>query len=290
MRLGHKYDIKVVLDAALRRLYYEYPLTISEYDRVEHWSMIAPGNIDSSLIDIANLARDAGILSVLPTALYGLQAYDLVDIMRGVRRQDQSIATLSQANEKAIFAASHTHLRVQAITSFKWLKDSGHQHCCTGGECDNGRSHLVAAHFFPIPDYSGLDEWQDSWLGYICDDCVAKAKVLHTSGRAEYWNELPAMFGLPTWAELKNERISPTLCVLYVSNFHHTHMGFQINISASKSNIPGNLLLFNVKSHSCTHKSRNSDNFEPTSKFLHNGGKQLSVYRFQLASNISTTV
>ncbi|KZP29328.1 hypothetical protein FIBSPDRAFT_816281 [Athelia psychrophila] len=205
VRLGQKYQIDAVLSEALKRLYHEFPVELEDYDINNCWAMIS--NSDCILIDVANLAREQNLLSVLPLALECCSREDSDFLVKGVKREGHSV-TLSPADERMVFAANDPLLRLQSTTTFSWLTADGPDECEAPDDCNNGRNQILRDSFFPCSLYASLATWDQEWEEYtICDECLAKAKGLHASGRQRYWDNIPSIFGLPGWEELKKERV-----------------------------------------------------------------------------------
>lgn len=213
--MGQKYQIDVVLGEALKRLYREFPVELGDFDTLGDWTMIS--NSGGNDFDIVNLAREQNLLSVLPLALHCCGGIRSNTMVKGVKREDHTVATLSPMDEKAVFAASHPRLILMATTTFSWLDADGSDDCETREECDAGRNQILRDSFFPYPVHNCLATWQQEWEVDMCGDCISKAQYLHSIGRQRYWDALPSTFGLPDWEELKKERILSIVCVPTVS-------------------------------------------------------------------------
>ncbi|KZP29333.1 hypothetical protein FIBSPDRAFT_1038996 [Athelia psychrophila] len=211
VRLGQKYQIDAVLSEALGRLYYEFPDDLDDVDEADNWTKISESA--GIFIDVANLAREQNLLSALPLALRYCSLEDSDDIVKGVAREDHTVATLSPINERVVLAAKDPLLRLQSTTTFSWLIANGSDDFAMPACCNTERMQLVVSKFFPLPEYDGLKSWEEGWEDSICAACVVKAKALHASGRQRYWNKLPSIFGLPDWEELEKERVLSAIIV-----------------------------------------------------------------------------
>ncbi|KZP04454.1 hypothetical protein FIBSPDRAFT_843993 [Athelia psychrophila] len=123
IRLGQKYQIDAVLSEALKRLYHEFSVELEDFDIASDWTMISDG--DGTLIDVANLARAQNLLSVLPVALHYCSGTYSHVLVKGVAREDDTVATLSPINERVVLAAKDPLLRLQSTTTFSWLIANG---------------------------------------------------------------------------------------------------------------------------------------------------------------------
>lgn len=225
VRLGKKYQIDAVLSEALRRLYHEFPVELAELDQ-SRAKTTAITRSDSTYIDVVNLAREQNLLSVLPYALHCCSKKFSDDLVKGAKREDHTIAVLSSIDERAVLVATHPLLRLRATTTFSWLDAPGHEGCKINEACEHGRNRLMKKSLFPVHVYGGLICWKDDWEWDICAHCVMRAKRLHGVGRYEYWSQLPSIFGLPNWEELKKERIlSTTYALLCFPSLFCSHSG-----------------------------------------------------------------
>lgn len=67
--LGAKYDIGRLHAAGKRTLYQEFPMTLKELDTLNGWTYIEIHDHTSHWMELAQLARNEGLLSVLPYML-----------------------------------------------------------------------------------------------------------------------------------------------------------------------------------------------------------------------------
>lgn len=70
LRLGRKYDFEVLRIEALRRIFYEAPATLEEFDKRDSECRILYRGVPAFWLDMLNLAREQDLQSVLPLALY----------------------------------------------------------------------------------------------------------------------------------------------------------------------------------------------------------------------------
>lgn len=212
VRLGRKYDIDVVLKDGLRRLYYEYPTTLENYDALNPndiqggWTLIEDAlGID---INVIKLAHEHSLLSVLPGAFVNLDMEDIVAMGLG---DNGRAATLSLVDQRAWFIYSCALPKLVAETMYAWTKlpQSDYPDCKTCSDCEMSRA-LLAGSLFPLPQNFGpLLSWRQEWERELCSECSERAKPLHNEGRSRFWDALPGAFGFPDWEELKKERVVP---------------------------------------------------------------------------------
>ncbi|KAJ7741496.1 hypothetical protein B0H14DRAFT_474106 [Mycena olivaceomarginata] len=76
--------------------------------------------------------------------------------------------------------------------------------CASPTECRVTRESTF--HSYLDTDYLGsLATYNDYWSDILCDVCCEHVRKSMTAGREKMWEELPAIFDLPPWNELKND-------------------------------------------------------------------------------------
>lgn len=165
--MGQKYDIKIIPAEALSRLHYEYPLTLEDNDTNVPESMI-PYSVWAD-VDIANLAREQNLLSLLPVALYALCCeIDATEFISGSCRDDGTTATLSPGDIYLCFAAWTTTLpKLQSETTLMWIDSLSWDHTCKKHGCNDIRKRAMRRIFFPCVQFVGLctwDEFRDNYM------------------------------------------------------------------------------------------------------------------------------
>lgn len=101
LNLGRKYEIKNLYLEATTRLSFEYPSTLNEWDNTRYTLQLI--ECDPGLaFDIINLAREHGLLLILPATFYNIyHSQDFFrEIFEDVRREDGTLAILSFEDQK----------------------------------------------------------------------------------------------------------------------------------------------------------------------------------------------
>jgi hypothetical protein len=85
-----------------------------------------------------------------------------------------------------------------------WLRKWQYTDCTDRVACCAARkstfySFLDCDYLGSLATYKG-DYWDD-----LCDVCCQHVRESMTAGREKIWEELPAIFDLPPWNELKND-------------------------------------------------------------------------------------
>lgn len=162
-------------------------------------------------IDVINLARETGIISILPTTfLQFINGNIFFDhIIKGALRADGSLARLSENDQLLCLNAWNEILSLRVDVIFgPWL-DSTVTNCADQKQCLTNRLTL-ASEIYRNLSYGkdAFKYWDDGWTKSMCDDaCLKESARLYRQGREKAWQQLPSLFGLPGWKELKNYEV-----------------------------------------------------------------------------------
>ncbi|KAF7983680.1 hypothetical protein HWV62_19587 [Athelia sp. TMB] len=204
--LGKKYDIRTLYVEAVKRMFQEVPATLAEYDGPSGANWLAIENPQH--MELAILARKAGLLSALPFLLYeSCVQYSSAEIKDGFQMPDGSTIRLSVQDRFTCLVAYRAICEVQAETTFAQLWEDGSIStiCLTPDDCKAAKSNWVSQNFCK-PNIMATHSWDNLSIEGLCDYCYVAGQEKHQAGRAEFWEKLPSLFDLPPWAELLKER------------------------------------------------------------------------------------
>lgn len=212
LRLGKKYEIELLHADALKRLHYEYPSTLEDLDQCNRYSMIDENYSTGTTIVIANLAREQGLLRILPLAFYRCcQLYTAKWLAAGFR---YPLATLSSDDALVCFIGWTSLASLQSVTTLAWIDSptSTYMNCTSPVSCARVRKMTLRAIFFTFASFVGDYTWSklndyrfEHGLDEMCRFCESIAKAIHNAGRAKFWEALPSIFDMPDWADLREE-------------------------------------------------------------------------------------
>ncbi|KAJ7175354.1 hypothetical protein C8R46DRAFT_63024 [Mycena filopes] len=97
--------------------------------------------------------------------------------------------------------------KLQFTTTFAWLALNGEppfKLCAQRKICMKGINEIYGGVSGSKSALWIIGYWKDSWDKHLCSACRKKAKEVYEAGRKANWEQLPAAFGLPKWAELKS--------------------------------------------------------------------------------------
>lgn len=172
--------------------------------------MIDRSTSPSSLyFDIIALAREAGILAILPLAFYNfIMSNDLETIINGAPRDDGSLAVLCVADLSACFLGIEAVRLAQTEYTFSWLTDTTlpSERCDSREVCLLFKSSQIIRFWKPPPCLAAIASWNSLWKAgecTLCRNCLYSARLALEKDRRQVWNKLPTFFGLPEWQNLK---------------------------------------------------------------------------------------
>lgn len=212
---------------ARERIFHEWPIALADLDKLTGWTAIEASGASSTQMVI--FARETGLLSIIPHALYGhlisLPSPSL--IRKGEHASSGSVVCLPVQDQLACLTAYHGICEAQAKTTYSWaFHPADLSPNCTGIQCSLVRQQYVLSQFTPVPRCRGMDIIDDMGFNFeekLCPTCSHITLKMHEAGRAKFWEILPSVFDLPPWDELAKER--DEMCVLTASCYQRFSTG-----------------------------------------------------------------
>jgi hypothetical protein len=128
------------------------------------------------------------------------------DLLRGVLLDDGIRCIMSLADQEACITGGLTLLEKQATKTLKWLDPKENFVGCLNPEaCNRERQRIFQVIWYPLPKLRPLTWWNDKMVSF-CMFCSKKSSELHNAGRQRIWDELPSIYGLPEWEELRKQQ------------------------------------------------------------------------------------
>lgn len=195
LRLGRKYEIHWLFDEACLRIRQCYPSSLFSL-------LFLPSDLKSPVtgrdkydFQLINLAREFGLLSVLPVAMYRcVCSSPLVAILDGYYC-DSTVHRLTPVNQKSCIIGRDKLLELRMLT-FGWLKRQ-RPFCTDQVKCALGNLATITELW--CPDRPGSRDpflrWDPRWDSRFCSNCVVYCHREIEDGREDAWNELPSAFG-----------------------------------------------------------------------------------------------
>ncbi|KIJ57867.1 hypothetical protein HYDPIDRAFT_103709 [Hydnomerulius pinastri MD-312] len=206
LRLGKKYEIPRLFDEACARIKECYPASLFTLLFLPLDLKHPISGRDKYGFQLINLAREFGLLSLLPVAMYlCVRSCPLSAILDGYHFKG-SFYTLSLDNQRSCIMGRDKLLELQSIT-FGWLKRR--RGCCLDEvKCAFGNYMTISELWSPdLPHFRDpFMRWDPKWDSRFCQNCLIYCHREIEDGRESAWDALPSAFGLGSWEELaKNE-------------------------------------------------------------------------------------
>ncbi|KAF8216761.1 hypothetical protein K438DRAFT_1901415 [Mycena galopus ATCC 62051] len=206
IRLGRKYNSQDVLDSAVARITSYSPTTLWEYDECSTKTI---ESYDGLIFDLLAFVNEQKILAALPCLYYVLVTkYILEDLFNGIEREDGTVTSLSPVDlrrcvvgQQRLFAK-----QFQPNYTFGWVRKWVFDDCTARAQCQRLRDSILQQY---MDDTQIEPLYKPDLLGrvhfHFCAACKEHIRQCVTAGRKRIWTELPEIFDLPPWSELKND-------------------------------------------------------------------------------------
>ncbi|KAJ6584638.1 hypothetical protein B0H19DRAFT_924925 [Mycena capillaripes] len=208
LRLSRKYDFAMFRKDCIRRLKKEFPTTLKEYDDPhDDWKLIQYEH--GILLSIISLAREIGLLSILPLACCLMVTINnKIYLTRILNPED---ASLNDSDRLVCLRGFANLLQLQSETTLAWLNVDAPQPHIPSLACRQNVTCIAAVKNIAFtmsrrnsPEICVIHRWNNNWGAGMCRSCGDKATEIYEAGRKVCWEKLPGAFGLPGWAELES--------------------------------------------------------------------------------------
>ncbi|KAK6991765.1 BTB domain-containing protein [Favolaschia claudopus] len=201
MRLAHKYHIPYLFRRAISHLDVLCPTALSEFQAsIASLAMTHHIILDMQPVSIIRTVSEVGALWLLPVVYYSWISNlpPTSEIFDGL-----------QPNELRIcWAAQLQCMRAVGITN-RFLRNLPTDSCssaqCSDLICDAQSSVDGWSEDGEIVlDLDPLGSWVFSYMNarQLCPECEAVGRPLFSNAQEQFWERLPGILALPTWAEL----------------------------------------------------------------------------------------
>jgi hypothetical protein len=160
----------------------------------------ASGDAPEHPIVLINLVRSLQVTKLLPWAYYSAVRWSFYEIVDGVTLSDGSVARLSNDDMRICLLGFEALLTVQHST-IREIYHGPVTQCPSWSSC----SDRIQKTYISV-----LCGQAKGFVGPLrplrhvtaCSYCVSNMKRLDVEKRKEVWEQLPQIFGLPSWAEI----------------------------------------------------------------------------------------
>ena len=203
IRLGHKYQLDHLLEAALGYLRRYYP---TDFTTHAHFPAPPPSFRPIHSIGVVNLARLTGAYDLLPIALYECASLDAAELLEGFQRDDGTREALSSTDlalcirAQAALVRAHVERAVGFSTvTIQYMPMHLYNSACKFA-LDN-MAHANLAQVGTMSNARALAARPWLWQGPPgssppCANCMAFLRDHDLAQRRWIWNSLPHLLGV----------------------------------------------------------------------------------------------
>jgi hypothetical protein len=204
LRLSTKYDVRYLRQRATRHLLNVYSATLDEWDQRN--SAIIPA-FSGRPLAVLCLAREVDIPILLPAAMYGCATSAFEILLDGATLRDGSHIELDWRDKRSCIVARSCLSDALLGRIFNFLLCSPPSGCSNWVTCAVGKlKHLRKLQAKSLK-MAGLHVLSKRFLnGFekdVCDSCYSTSHASFVAARRALWDDLPSIFGLPNWQELR---------------------------------------------------------------------------------------
>jgi hypothetical protein len=188
---------------AAQHLLSVYPATLDGWDKRN--SDLIPA-FEGRPFAVVRLAREIDIPILLPAAMYGCVISPIEKILDGATLLDGSSLELDWRDKRSCIIA-RTRLSNALLTrTFKFLcyppSDCSTLERCAIGRLKHLRRLQIACFDMPGP-HPLTQRFLKRFEKDVCDCCYTVSHASFVAARPALWDDLPGIFGLPSWQELR---------------------------------------------------------------------------------------
>ncbi|KAF7351128.1 BTB domain-containing protein [Mycena sanguinolenta] len=208
IRLGRKYDFQTIFESAMARITSENPTTLEAYDAlIGDDGIYKPTRIADCggfRFELLTLVRENNILSALPVAYYRASHHRLKTLLDVSQKGTPLFLAPLDLGRCLIGRERLMCKQFQPNYSLGFLLEAQHPGCRSPAQCDGSRkSVFVSWTDMHVAEPFSFSDHHSTWPP--CATCCKHALEANTAGRKKSWEELPAIFDLPSWDQLKND-------------------------------------------------------------------------------------
>ncbi|KAJ7134778.1 hypothetical protein C8R44DRAFT_829166 [Mycena epipterygia] len=223
LRLSSKYFIKHLRVQAIQYLTQTWSYTLKGHDEMVEAALRSPLVDGLSYprvhpLHVVNLAREVNVRILIPSTIYFLSLYPLDDLLRADHpkltqvehpSRPSSILSPSDLKNYTLMFQKRLDIILNFIRSFCGTR-TALKTCPTGPACTQGFARLSSrlsrswiTRTGPLHYMSqAVTDLSEDPKASVCGLCRRAFAQEVATLREKTWNELPSIFGLPTWEEM----------------------------------------------------------------------------------------
>ncbi|KAJ7610525.1 hypothetical protein FB45DRAFT_835476 [Roridomyces roridus] len=194
LRLSTKYDVGYLRHRALLHLATASPLSLEEYDALSATSTFG---IEDSFPHLL-LAENLGIQWAMPIAMLKVSCSLTIE---------QILSELSPSLQHTCLSARNSLIFAQGHDTFSCMRVVDQPGCSSQASCRTNRVALLSVltkRELLVPlGYFPPYWWAETFPQMLCEACCREGRTQYNAGRQRIWDRLPALFGIPSWEDLR---------------------------------------------------------------------------------------
>ncbi|KDR83241.1 hypothetical protein GALMADRAFT_113452 [Galerina marginata CBS 339.88] len=213
LRLGKKYELDKLYDAALKRISQEIPVSLHQWVQKFGYGVKLPSPLTGKEVELLNTLLDLEIQPLLPVAYFlcikSLTLKNILEVMlpsatHKVERKHFS-SGLSQDSVRTLILGREATGRAMMEHTFGWLTTDSSvcSNCISKKRCANRMSELRDLFLSMLTMDIVDDVFEPVRELDLCGQCQIQIRVYYKVGCQKVWEGLPTYFGLPPWKDLK---------------------------------------------------------------------------------------
>jgi hypothetical protein len=213
LRVSTKYQMATFRSQCILELTHLYPSSLEQFDAMyglngAPWTFQTKDDMATEFFKVFKLVYELNVPELLPCAFYFCTQLSLPNILAGLSKEDSAACLVGRDSLQ----------KMQYEKTYAFVHHfPGYLGCQSPGSCprEMGRS---------IPDfYRAKNQWTnlnpytlqvaDFSIyrdGSICPACLKAMEEDHQKSRKKAWEDLPGIFGLGTWEELRAAQMLDT--------------------------------------------------------------------------------
>ncbi|KAI6039139.1 hypothetical protein EDC04DRAFT_2895549 [Pisolithus marmoratus] len=204
LRLGKKYEIKLLFDSVSTRVKECYPRELLSSSGPARFEGTLTGR-DPLDFQLINIIREVGLLTVLPIALYACAFSTEIEKLLDGYEWNGVRYSLSPVNQRACIIARDKRSELTRRIFTKFFPRPEERHFLESTTCLLCRSRCCSTSLSTDP----FAVWDPDWNSRFCKACVADFKARYNRYRKDAFLFLPWMFDVGSnWDQVQKDETS----------------------------------------------------------------------------------
>lgn len=203
LRLGRKYQMDFLRQKAVKNILLAFSVDLKDFKAT------CIKRKASEAHTLVNLLREQDLKHCLPSVLYMCVWMHASGELSLFDYAPEKLRPILSLQDIQLCVAAHQKLcRLTGLHTLSWLRPNASiPETCRGKAwgCEALRARIHNKLMDPLIPCKPFLPWKSEWAKGLCDGCAGVAEAAHVAGRQKVWDELPSVFGLPGWEELRTK-------------------------------------------------------------------------------------